>query len=137
MLPQLETKSEWRTTSSDEIWIAENIVKVFTTCKTFGLTDWILDIVKHQLASEKGRNMTLVRYLVHFWQIRIGTHWTFGLMLKWSTMGAFEYNRVQPNSTNSEQHLIFDIYCIISLKGFLLNNSTLRVECTRPPCIVS
>ena len=29
--------------------------------------------------------MTLVQYLVHFCQIRIGKYWTFGLILKWST----------------------------------------------------
>ena len=43
---------------------------------------------------------SLVRYLVHFCPIRIGKYWTFGLILKWSTI---KCNKVQSSTTERHQ----------------------------------
>ena len=48
------------------------------------------------------QNMTLVLFLVHFCQIKVGIYWTFGLILKWSTI---ECDKVQLSTTIQHQLL--------------------------------
>ena len=101
--------------------------------------DWFVILLDITFSGTKlPQNMTLVQYLVHFCQIRIGKieHWANNRMqyklnvIKYNRV-QMRFNQVQPNSTNSEQPM-FSIFSdrdqgLDSLSSVITVFSTSRV----------